>query len=169
MWSTSYLRVLQHGVKCNEVAHRVFRQLKFSLICRRALFRNVKRFSTCDCALKTSQSLDLLADLQQRPFDRPRVSSLVLTYYSGFPSFPSFIYFSSPFFRWKCVRTFLPRRQSVSQSDTWREERSKKKPRRSWPPLRKNKMVNSSNGPAAKLPTPSLSYLSKVRIDQTGH
>ena len=35
-----------------------------------------------------------------------------------------------------------------------------------------NKMVNSSNGPAAKLPTLPLSYLSKIRIDridQTGH
>ena len=28
---------------------------------------------------------------------------------------------------------------------------------------------NSSNGPASKLPIPPLSYLSKVRIDQTGH
>ena len=27
----------------------------------------------------------------------------------------------------------------------------------------------SHNGPAAKLPTPPLSYLSKVRIGQTGH
>ena len=32
-----------------------------------------------------------------------------------------------------------------------------------------NKMVNSSNGPATKLLTLSLSYLSKVRIYQTGH
>ena len=34
--------------------------------------------------------------------------------------------------------------------------------------LTKNKMVNSSNGPAAKLPTSSLSYLSIVRMYQTG-
>ena len=30
-------------------------------------------------------------------------------------------------------------------------------------------MVNSSNGPATKLLTQSLSYLTNVRIDQTGH